>query len=202
MWTAYKTLELALVEVLSSDNKLAQAVTGRSILSISDGSFAVLQPFERSAPALRQLAVERSPNLARFSRIMRDAEVSAAKAPASQGYLKWRKPATDYSTGTRSILLNDAASRSLGEEAAKTLVPITKDPLQFYRAKVGLATELKKKRSKSAFDQALEAEILRTTPVPTDKFKVNTDVKAMDWGAINRSQFADVKRDPMPERKP
>ena len=81
-------------------------------------------------------------------------------------------------------------------------MPITKDPLQFYRAKVGLATELKKKRSKSAFDQALEAEILRTTPVPTDKFKVNTDVKAMDWGAINRSQFADVKRDPMPERKP
>ena len=198
----YKTLDLALGEVLSSDNRIAQAVTGRSNLSISEVSFGALKPFEQSAPVLKQLAAERSPNFERFSRIMQDAEVSAANAPAAQDDVKWRKAAMDYSTGTRSILLNEAASRSLGENASKMLVPITKDPFQLNNAKVGLAAELKKKQDKTSFDQALEAEILRTTPMPADKFKSKKDVKAMDWNAINRSQLFEERRSQMPERKP
>lgn len=183
----YKSLVLALGEVLSSDSKLAQAVTGRSGLTASDGSFAMLQPFEQSAAALNQLALERSPSFERFARIVRDAEVSAIAAPTNSEYKAWRKSASDYSTVTRSILLNDATTRSLGSETAKVLAPVTKDPFQLYKSKILIGNELKNKVDKSALDKTLEAEIRRTTPALSDKYSPTMDKKAMDWRAINRA---------------
>ncbi|KQU80820.1 MULTISPECIES: hypothetical protein [unclassified Rhizobacter] len=177
----YKTLDIALAELLKSSPQVARAVIGPAP-SWAGNPFAALRPFDQAAPALKQLAAAREPGLERFSRIMRDAELSP-RSPSAGEATPWNKPAADYSTGTRSILLNSAATRSLGADASIKLTPITKDPLTLYKSRVGLASELQKKPTKSPFDLALEAELRRTTPSTTTA----KEAEPMDWRAIERA---------------
>ena len=186
----YKTLELALGELLTSDPQIALAVTGTSAVAASGDVFGQLRSFEASAPSLRHLATANNPNLERFSRIMRDAEISTVRAPASAKNQVWRKSSADFSIGTRSILLQRAATRSLGEDAGKALVPVTKNPRALYSAKIGLTKEITKKSDKSKFDLALESELRRTTPASVEQFKKSKDLQAVDWAHINRAQIA------------
>jgi hypothetical protein len=185
----YKTLELALNELLAADPQIARAVTGTGSFATSSDVFGQLRPFETSAPSLRRLAVEGNPNLERFSRIMRDAEISANKVSDETKRQLWRKSSSEYSTGTRSVLLLQAATRSLGEEAGNSLVTITKDASTLNSAKIGLAAAIIKKQDKSNYDRVLATELRRTTPPAVGKANGKKDAAAIDWAHINRTQI-------------
>jgi hypothetical protein len=134
------------------------------------------------------LAAGQSPAFNRFSKIMRESEITALRKPDAT-LAKWKGTATDYSVGTRSIQLNDddAATRTLGLAAAQQLVPITKDPAELFKAKKNLYGELAKKQGKTPFDQALEDELRRSTNAIPGKFAHERDVRAMDWPRIDRA---------------